>query len=582
MALSALSDLKLARTRNDVAALLRYRASRLSYIVYQIPKRDRYTVFSIPKRSGGERRIDAPIPQLKLLQRRLANLLTECLQEIEAAQERKNTFSHAFRKGSSIITNARAHKNRRYVLNIDLQDFFPTLHLGRVIGFLVKNEDFKLNKGVATLLAQIACNDGKLPQGSPCSPILSELLTHFLDVRLARLAANNRCTYTRYADDITFSTNQKEFPAALAVRAGEGWLVGNELRSRIEDASFRINDAKTRMQLRGSSQSVTGLTVNTKVNVPQRYYKRVRAMTHVFLMTGEYERDGEKRKSVQSLEAMLNHVFHVKERQIDLEIDREKNEGKKKKLIDDRKEVTDKHPSAIRVLYRRLVFYRHFVAPDKPLVVGEGITDNVYLKCAVQALAATYPRLAPVRENDKLTYPVQFFNYTPKVRELLGLRGGSSHIKTFLEHWKSNFVKYSFRPIKHPVIVLIDNDDGANGIFKLLKNRFNVTVEFKTQLPFYHLENHLYLIKTPEQGEKGISSVEDFFPPALLDVKIDGKVFNRDKEHEAPGEYGKVVFAEQVVRRQASPEDFVGFAPILERISAAIEHYYSQRILKFA
>ena len=325
---------------------------------------------------------------------------------------------------------------------------------------------------------------------------------------------------------------------------------------------------------------MTGLTVNAKVNVPQRYYKRVRAMAHVFLMTGEYQRDGEKRKSIQALEAMLNHVFHVKERQIDLEIEKERNEERKKKLIDDRKEATDRYPSGIRVLYRRLVFYRHFVAPDKPLVVGEGITDNIYLKCAVQALAARYPHLAPGRNNDRLIYPVQFFNYTAKVRELLGLRGGSSHIKTFLEHWKSNFVKYSFRPIKHPVIILIDNDDGAKGIFKLLKGKFNVTVQFETRLPFYHLGDHLYLIKTPEQGDEGISSVEDFFPSALLNVKIDGKVFNRDKEHDAPGEYGKVVFAEQVVRRQASVDDFVGFAPILDRISAAIEHFYSQRASK--
>lgn len=243
--LSVLGDLKLARTRHDVAALLRFRPSRLSYIVYQIPKRERYTTFSIPKRSGGRRRIDAPIPRLKVLQRRLADLLTKCLEEIEEAQKRKNTLSHAFRKKSSIITNAYAHKNRRYVLNIDLEDFFPSLHLGRVRGFFIKDNNFRLSEDVATLIAQIACNDGKLPQGSPCSPILSELLTHFLDVRLARFAARNKCTYTRYADDITFSTNQKDFPAAVAIKDGEVWRLSEELCSRIEDASFKINDAKT-------------------------------------------------------------------------------------------------------------------------------------------------------------------------------------------------------------------------------------------------------------------------------------------------------------------------------------------------
>jgi RNA-directed DNA polymerase len=96
------------------------------------------------------------------------------------------------------------------VLNLDLQNFFPSLHFGRVRGFFLNNNYFKLAEPVATILAQIACNDGALPQGSPCSPILSELLTHFLDMRLVRVAARNKCSYTRYADDITFSTNDAD------------------------------------------------------------------------------------------------------------------------------------------------------------------------------------------------------------------------------------------------------------------------------------------------------------------------------------------------------------------------------------
>jgi len=175
----------------------------------------------------------------------------------------------------------------------------------------------------------------------------------------------HKCTFTRYADDITFSTNQKEFPVALARPEGEGWILGDELRSRIKDASFTINDAKTRMQLRGSRQSVTGLTVNEKVNVPQSYYKRTRAMTHAFLTKGKYQRAGADATSVQTLEGMLNHIFHIKERQIDIAIEREKNEDKKKKLLADRREASEKHPSAIRALYRRLIFYRHFIDPTK-------------------------------------------------------------------------------------------------------------------------------------------------------------------------------------------------------------------------
>jgi RNA-directed DNA polymerase len=284
--LRCLHTLRMAKTRYDAAALLGYKPSALSFIVYQIPKAAKYTIFDIKKKGGGIRRIDAPIPKLKGLQKRLAAILYECLRELEEARKRKNKLSHAFRKDRSIITNAKAHKSRRYVLNLDLQNFFPSLHFDRVRGFFLNNNQFKLAEPVATLLAQIACNDGVLPQGSPCSPILSELLTHFLDMRLVKLAAKNKCSYTRYADDITFSTNQKEFPAALAVAVGEGWVLGDELKSRIRDAGFTINDAKTRMQVRGSRQTVTGLTVNEKVNVPQHYYKVARAMTNSFLTTG--------------------------------------------------------------------------------------------------------------------------------------------------------------------------------------------------------------------------------------------------------------------------------------------------------
>lgn len=308
--MSVLHALRSAKTRYDVATLLGYKPSALSYIIHLIPKEAKYTVFKIKKKGGGERRIDAPIPKLKGLQKRLARVLYECLREIEESEKRKNNLSHAFRKGFSIISNAKAHKSRRYVLNLDLQNYFPSLNFGRVRGFFLNNKQFELAEPVATLIAQIACNDGVLPQGSPCSPILSELVTHFLDMRLVRLAAKNKCSYTRYADDITFSTNQKLFPAALAVEAGGSWVLGNELRSRIQDAGFSINDAKTRMQMRASRQTVTGLTVNQKVNVPQHYYKLARAMTHAFLSTGTYKHGGAEHTSIQRLEGILNHLSY--------------------------------------------------------------------------------------------------------------------------------------------------------------------------------------------------------------------------------------------------------------------------------
>jgi RNA-directed DNA polymerase len=575
--LPVLDALRSAKTRHDVAALLGYRPSALSFIVHVTPKAAKYTTFKIKKKGGGERSIDAPIPRLKGLQKRLASVLYDCLQEIEESDKRKNNLSHAYRRGFSIISNAKAHKSRRYVLNIDLENFFPSFNFGRVRGYFLTNNHFKLTEPVATLIAQIVCNDGVLPQGSPCSPIISELLTHFLDIRLVRLATKSKCSYTRYADDITFSTNQKTFPTALAVSAGESWVLGNELRSRIQDAGFSINDAKTRMQVRASRQTVTGLTVNEKVNVPQRYYKLARAMTHKFLSTGTYQRDGADDTSLQRLEGMLNHIYHIRERQIDLAIAAEKNKERRSRLHEEREKAKRVFPSSIRLVYYQLVFFRHFIDPPKPLIICEGPTDPIYLKCAIRSLMAAHSKLASV-ESTKLSFKINFFKYSKQSRDLLQLRGGSSDLKFFIAAWKDKSAKFKYCPMNHPVIVLIDNDDGAKDIFNLLQGKsFGISIGLGTDSAFYHLTGPLYLVKTPIKAAAHASRIEDFFDPAVLATKIAGKAFNPDREHEAPGEYGKVVFAEQVVRPNAHAINFAAFDPLLTRIEAVIDDYAKRK-----
>jgi RNA-directed DNA polymerase len=572
---SILNELRAARNIYDLASLLGYKPKSISYILYKIPKAAKYTTFDIKKKDGSERRIDAPTPKLKGLQKRLAIVLYECLRELEATDKRKNKLSHAFRSGYSIITNAKAHKSRRYVLNLDLKDFFPTLNFGRVRGFFLNNRQFRLAEPVATMVSQIACNDGVLPQGSPCSPILSELVTHFLDIRLVKLADRNKCSYTRYADDITFSTNQKEFPKALAFEKGTSWILGKELISRIEDAGFQINAAKTRMQVRGSRQTVTGLTVNTKVNVSQDYYKLARAMTYSFLTTGSYKRDGVVENSVQRLEGILNHIYHIRERQIDIAIDAVIDEAKREKIHRDRTKQKNEYPSAIRSVYVNLVFFKHFIDPSKPLIVCEGPSDRIYLKSAIRKLAAAHPRLVSTKAGTT-SVNLNFFRYSKQSKDLLQLRGGTPDLKYFLESWPAKFAKFSYRPVKHAVIILIDNDDGPvkSGLFNLLKGgKFNIKIDLATDQPFYHLGGPLYLIKTPLKGKDYKSRIEDFFDPSLLKTKLDGKTFNPDKDHDAPGEYGKVRFAEAVVRPLADKIDFSGFDPLLNRIDAVLADY---------
>lgn len=574
----SLANLRAARTRHEVAALLRYRPSAVSFIVHTTPPAARYTTFDIPKRSGGVRTIDAPNDRLKGLQRSLSKLLYECLREIEAKDPRRNKLSHAFRPGASIISNAKTHHRRRYVLNLDLKDFFPAFNFGRVRGFFLKNEHFRLAEPVATLLAQIACKDGKLPQGSPCSPVITELMTHFLDIRLVKLAARHKCTYTRYADDITISTNLREFPSALAELDGTEWKLGEELVSRINDAGFEVNDAKTRMQLRGSRQMVTGLTVNEKVNVAQAYYKRVRATAHRFLTTGAYELDGAACNSVPRLEGMINHIYHVRERQIDIAIANEGNKEKQHKLHAERTKTKNEWPSAIRVVYYELIFFKNFINPPRPLIICEGPTDPVYLKSAIRRLAAAHPLLASV-VGGKPELKVNFFKYSDQARDFLQLRGGSGDLLRFLISWKDAFNRYDFRPAEHPVIVLIDNDDGAKEIFSYLNNKKNygLDIAWDKHDPFFHLHGPLYLVKTPALGANHKSCPEDFFEPAVLAEKLDGKSFNKENKINPATEYGKAVFATRVVRPKAGAINFAGFTPLLERIEAVIRDYAARK-----
>ncbi len=119
------------------------------------------------------------------------------------------------------MTNAIMHINQKNVLNIDLKDFFDSFNFGRVRGFFIKNNHFKLDHHIATVIAQIACYDNKLPQGSTCSPVITNLITHSLDIKLASLARKHSCIYSRYADDMTFSTRKSVFPSQIMRQEGQ-------------------------------------------------------------------------------------------------------------------------------------------------------------------------------------------------------------------------------------------------------------------------------------------------------------------------------------------------------------------------
>ena len=571
--MSSLAKLQAAKSLDDVAALLGFKPASLAYILYRMPDAQKYTEFEIPKRSGDMRKILAPDVKLKLLQRRVANLLYLCLADIDKAGRPRRPVSHGFARSLSIVTNASVHKRRRYVLNLDLKDFFPSINFGRVRGMLMKDKRFQLDAKVATVIAQVACHDHVLPQGSPCSPVISNIIAHLLDIRLVRLAKANRCTYSRYADDLTFSTGLKEFPADLAspVAGSEGdWLLGAVLTKEIQKAGFEINDNKTRMQVRGSRQVTTGLLVNEKANIRPEYYRDARAMCWSLFNTGSYYRmvpatlaggkPGEPDvkdvpPTLAQLEGILGHIHYVRN-----VVDRRDSVEKKK------------HPTATRKLFARFLFYKNFVNLDKPLIIPEGKSDSIYLRAAIEKLTTFHPKLGVI-ENGKLKPATRFMNYSRMIHDVLQLGGGTGDFKHFIRTYQDNLKKFRHRPLAHPVIVLIDNDGGADDLFKFLKGNGAPGISHISADLFYRLAGNLYLVKTPETGAKGITCIEDLFDKSLTATKIDGKDFDPDKKHGEAGKYGKVVFAEKVVRPNVATIDFSKFEALLDRLTAVLDDY---------
>ena len=262
------------RIRQDVAELLDVDESLLIYHLYIVPRSRRYTIFRIPKESGGFREITAPATSLKILQQKLNQVLQHVYEPKPSA--------HGFVPGRSIVTNATMHCGKEWVFNVDLKDFFPSINFGRVRGMLMAIP-YELDEAAATVLAQICCFNNALPQGAPTSPIISNMICAKMDSQLQRLAKKHRCFYTRYADDMTFSTNLPIFPYALASVDSTGRVdVGGELQQIISDNGFEINPSKVRLQRKNRRQEVTGLTTNEKPNVRRKYVRQIRAMFHAW------------------------------------------------------------------------------------------------------------------------------------------------------------------------------------------------------------------------------------------------------------------------------------------------------------
>lgn len=268
-------------TPADVAEALDLTIGELRHLAFhaEAPEKTHYVTFEVPKRSGGVRLLASPHKRMRAAQQFIQDEILARLPLTDAA--------HGFVPARSTVSNARLHTNRDLVINLDLKDFFPSVTFPRVRGLF---ESLGYSPAVSTILALlvteaprmktevsgktlwVAAGDRALPQGACTSPTLSNLVARKLDRRLGGLCTKLGVTYSRYADDLTFSLPTRD-------GVGVGYLFAR-VRHIVQAEGFAINEAKGRVQRAGGRQEVTGIVVNHGLTVRREEVKRLRAILH--------------------------------------------------------------------------------------------------------------------------------------------------------------------------------------------------------------------------------------------------------------------------------------------------------------
>ena len=558
------------KTLDDLAIILKIPKKKLTYILYIEKPNNLYKSFKIPKKSGGERTINTPSTDLKDIQRSILKILWKQQKILWEEHKIKSNISHAFVKKKGILTNARVHKNKRYVFNMDLEDFFDSFHFGRVRGFFEKNRDFLFPQNIATILAQLTCYNGCLPQGAPTSPIITNLICNILDMRLLTVAKEFKLDYTRYADDLTFSTNDEKFVENL-----EDFKT--KAKEIINHSGFKINEKKTRLQYKNSRQVVTGLVVNKKVNVNRDFYKETRAMANSLYKNDEIKING-KSATINQLEGRLSFIN---------QIDRDNNKVKKKS--------NKKFHSHLSTLngkekqYQMFLFYKYFMANNNPCIITEGKTDIIYIKYALKKMHRDYPKLIKKNYDGTFQYKISFLNRTKRLKYFFNLElDGADTMNKIYEfysnrnndsfpNYNEKFEKFGVSP-ENPIIFILDNELSSKENKPLKKLISQVELD-KTKIAsfkdnnFINITSNLYL--TTHQLVKDLKEceIEDLFDNDTLNVKLNNKSFERDsKKFNDKIHYGKAIFADYVSKNYKNI-DFSEFRPLLDNLNNIITNY---------
>ena len=555
--------MKNIKTRNDFAKFIGVKLQTLTYLLYKKGINNCYNTLEIPKKNGDTRTICIPNKNLKKVQKKLYDKLSTYYDEIKIQNNFTSKISHGFEKNRSIVTNAEVHKNKRYVVNFDLLDFFPSINFGRVRSYFIKNKYFEINDDIATMLAQLTCYKGALPQGAPTSPLIANMICNIMDIRIIKIAKKYRLDYTRYADDLTFSTNNKYF-----LNNYDKFL--EDIKNVIHRSGFELNPKKTRLLFSNSRQEVTGLIVNKKISIPKEYYKNTRAMAHS-LYKNDYFLINDEVGTIEQLEGRFSFI-----NQIDLY-----NIGNKKKNF--------QNLNSREKQYQKFLIYKTFYANEKPLIITEGKTDVLYIKAALKKYYKDYPNLITKKNNSDYVFHVHFFKRKQKHAYYLNLvKDGADTIRNiYLNCYKktknnknittvNDFKKLRGEKEMNPVILIFDNEmvSSKDRPLKKFLNETKVNVSQKDKLKenlYINICDNLYLCTNQLNGKKECE-IEDLFPTEVLEHEINGRKFSREDSTHENGFYGKNEFAEYVYSNYESI-DFSNFISLLSAINKVVELY---------
>lgn len=557
--------MKNIKTRNDFAKFIGVKLQTLTYLLY-IKKIDNcYNTLEIPKKNGDTRTICVPNKNLKKVQKKLYNKLSTYYDEIKTQNNFTSKISHGFEKNRSIVTNAEVHKNKRYVVNLDLLDFFPSINFGRVRSYFIKNNYFEINDDIATILAQLTCYKGTLPQGASTSPLIANMICNIMDIRILKIAKKYRLDYTRYADDLTFSTNNKYF-----LNDYDKFL--EDIKNIIHRSGFELNSKKTRLLFSNSRQEVTGLVVNKKISVPKEYYKNTRAMAHSLYKNGYFLIDDEV-GTIEQLEGRFSFINQINLYNID---------NKKKNMW---------HLNSKEKQYQKFMIYKTFYANEKPLIITEGKTDVLYIKAVLKKYYKYFPNLITKKDNGNFVFHVNFFKRKQKHSYYLNLvKDGADTIKNIYSNCyiktknnKNITTVHDFKKLRgeretNPVILIFDNEMVSNKDRPLKKflNEIKVNASQKDKLKenlYINICDNLYLCTYQLNNKEACEiEIEDLFPADVLEHEINGRKFSKKESTHDNGFYGKNEFSQYVYSNYESI-DFSNFISLLSAINEIIELY---------